>query len=226
MSKPTRVEMAEATSRARTTRSPRAGNVSTTRSPSPSGSAPATSGSSIMAHRPRQRLDDREDRVQPRDLEDLPDPGVGHDNVQLTAELAAPLERADEDSQRGRVEKRDSQEVEHHRRPAPGDHPWRHSRSCGAVATSISPVTEIDRAAPIDSLFDMKLLLHDSQFSYVTTVDISVQADALAMGIALQDLLPFGRNVNPWRCFLPLPRGQRHPQLPVRRFADAWANAQ
>ena len=66
------------TSRARTIRSPRAGNLSSTRLP-----ASSRSVESVTPPGRLQRIDDGEHVCQSGDLEDLHDPGIGHDDVQV-----------------------------------------------------------------------------------------------------------------------------------------------
>ena len=70
---------------------------------------------------PGHGLDDGEHGGQAGDLEDLHDPLVRHHQLQLASLFAAPLERADQHAERGRVEEGHGQEVDHQGGPALGD---------------------------------------------------------------------------------------------------------
>ena len=119
------------------------------------------SGVSVI-HAPAacERVGDREDVGETRDLEDLHDARVGHDDVEVATELPAPLERADEHTQGGRVQERDLQEVEHDRRLAL-------RRSHGGGLPQLRRCRHVDLPADRDHrsggarpLLNLKLLIH------------------------------------------------------------------
>ena len=90
---------------------------------------------------------DREHVGEARDLEDLHDARVGHDDVEVAAQLPTPLERADQHAERGRVQEGDPERSRTTVASPSAMTRCRHSRSCGAVATSISPLTAITGGA-------------------------------------------------------------------------------
>src|SRR6202011_1610243 len=121
------------------------------------------------SRRPRglQRIGNRKHVGEPSDLEDLYEARVRSDVVEITTQLAAPLECADEHAECGGVQERDPEEVQDNRRLACSDDAVEALSQLRRRRDVDLPAHGDHRGGDARPLFYPKLLIHSALLPHV-----------------------------------------------------------